>query len=270
MDNCFGQNKKCMVLQLAPFLVESGYFNEVNFIFFVVSHTKNAADCLFNLAKINIRKDNIFSMHGFINACGKHELIMAQEVFAQEFLDYDKYFDGVYNQLKTPGILKWQKFTCNNVKVKKYRDPNYNENDKPKECPKWEMSFRTSTLVDTESNTYIVENDVVDRHDNFCKRQQVVEEPILKDIKQVELFEKYRPLFPPHYRDVLCPEPSPSVIAHFKGDKKQKAKDTRDKKRKAVDMKSTIKPASKTAFMAADALEQEQSQRLQRGTFAKQ
>jgi hypothetical protein len=110
MDNCFGQNKKCMVLQLAPFLVESGYFDEINFIFFVVSQTKNATDPLFILAKINIQKDNIFSMHDFVNARGKHDLIMAQEVFAQEFLGYDKYFDGIYNQLTTPGILKWQIF----------------------------------------------------------------------------------------------------------------------------------------------------------------
>jgi hypothetical protein len=73
----------------------------------------------------------------------------------------------------------------------------------------------------------------------------------LKDIKQVELFEKYRPLLPPHYRDTLCPEPSPSVIARVEGDKKQKAKDAREKKCKAVNMKLTIERASKTAFMAA-------------------
>jgi hypothetical protein len=91
------------------------------------------------------------------------------------------------------------------------------------------MSFRTSTLADTKSTTYIVENDVVDSHNNFCKREQVVEQPILKNIKQVELFEKYCPFLPPHYRDVLCPEPSPPVIARVKGDKKQKAKDARDK-----------------------------------------
>ena len=37
-DNCSGQNKK--VLELAPWMMEMGYFKSINFIFLVVGHTK--------------------------------------------------------------------------------------------------------------------------------------------------------------------------------------------------------------------------------------
>jgi hypothetical protein len=51
MDNCGGQNKKNCVLRLANLLVEAGYFRKVNFIFYVVGHTKNICDRWFNTLK---------------------------------------------------------------------------------------------------------------------------------------------------------------------------------------------------------------------------
>jgi hypothetical protein len=51
-DNCSGQNKNGMVLKLVVSLVEMGYFEEVEFMFLIVGHTKNPADRLFNLLKI--------------------------------------------------------------------------------------------------------------------------------------------------------------------------------------------------------------------------
>ena len=42
MDNCGGQNKNNMVLRLSVLLVELGYFDKVNFVFYIVGHTKNA------------------------------------------------------------------------------------------------------------------------------------------------------------------------------------------------------------------------------------
>ena len=41
MDNCGGQNKNRMVLRLALYLVEAGYFEIANLIFLVRGHTKN-------------------------------------------------------------------------------------------------------------------------------------------------------------------------------------------------------------------------------------
>lgn len=51
-DNCGGQNKNnTLLIRLAAYLVESGHFKEVEIVFLVVGHTKNACDWLFNNLK---------------------------------------------------------------------------------------------------------------------------------------------------------------------------------------------------------------------------
>ena len=61
VDNCAGQNKNKMVLRYALILVELGYYKEVNIIFLVAGHTKNACDRLFNALKSKYRESDIFS-----------------------------------------------------------------------------------------------------------------------------------------------------------------------------------------------------------------
>ncbi len=61
-DNCLGKNKNNTVLKLAMWLKAMGYFERVNFIFFIVGHTKNAADRLFSSLKHEYWKKNIFTM----------------------------------------------------------------------------------------------------------------------------------------------------------------------------------------------------------------
>lgn len=60
-DNCTGQNKNNTVLKLMVWLTEMGYFKTVNFVFLIVGHTKNAADRIFNLIKLQYRKRNLFT-----------------------------------------------------------------------------------------------------------------------------------------------------------------------------------------------------------------
>jgi hypothetical protein len=55
-DNCVGQNKNNTVLLLVPMLVEIGYFSEVEFVFLVVGHTKNACDKIFKDLKDKMSK----------------------------------------------------------------------------------------------------------------------------------------------------------------------------------------------------------------------
>ena len=66
MDNCAGQNKNKMVLRYALILVELGYYKEVNIIFLVAGHTKNACESLFmwpsfQALKSKYRESDIFS-----------------------------------------------------------------------------------------------------------------------------------------------------------------------------------------------------------------
>jgi hypothetical protein len=60
-DNCCGQNKNNTVLRLAVWISQLAYFLEINFIFLVIGHMKNAADRLFNSLKVMYRKKNLYT-----------------------------------------------------------------------------------------------------------------------------------------------------------------------------------------------------------------
>jgi hypothetical protein len=64
MDNCSGQNKNGHVLRLALWLVEVGYFQTVEFIFYVRGYTKNLCDRMFNLLKKRYHQSQIYSVEG--------------------------------------------------------------------------------------------------------------------------------------------------------------------------------------------------------------
>ena len=66
-DNCSGQNKNNTVLKLPVWLKAKGYFKNVNFIFRIDDHTKNAADSLFNSIKHEYRKKSLFTMEALFN-----------------------------------------------------------------------------------------------------------------------------------------------------------------------------------------------------------
>ena len=52
MDKYGGQNKNNFVLGLVAFLIDAAYFKKVNFLFYIVGHTKNACNRFFNLLKL--------------------------------------------------------------------------------------------------------------------------------------------------------------------------------------------------------------------------
>jgi hypothetical protein len=80
-NNCPGQNTNNFILRLVPYLVEMGYFKEVNFIFLVgVGHTKNCYNQTFNLLKIQYRKSNIYGMEDLIKVLGINKKVTVLEV----------------------------------------------------------------------------------------------------------------------------------------------------------------------------------------------
>ena len=95
-DNCTGQNKNNKVLQLAPYLVEAGYFEKVTFAFFVAGHTKNDADKRFNNMKLCYANENLYTMKQLVKACDKSEYVTAIEVDHTVFFDYGTIFDTLY------------------------------------------------------------------------------------------------------------------------------------------------------------------------------
>jgi hypothetical protein len=97
-DNCCGQNKNNTVLRLAPWLAQQGYFLEINFIFLVVGHTKNAADRLFNSLKVMYRKKNLYTFDQLVDL-GTLRTITVHPTMSEDFLDYGKLFDFFYKKL---------------------------------------------------------------------------------------------------------------------------------------------------------------------------
>jgi hypothetical protein len=97
IDNRLYQNKNNTVLRLAAWLVAMRYIKDVYFIFLVVGHTKNAADCPFNSLKPEYRKQNLFPFHPTVT---------------KDFLNYDKLLNGLFWTLAGK-IQKNHIFSCN-------------------------------------------------------------------------------------------------------------------------------------------------------------
>ena len=60
-DNCSSQNKNNMVIQLVPWLVEKGFYEEMELLFYVHGHTKNVCDHMFNQLKAGFHNHNIYT-----------------------------------------------------------------------------------------------------------------------------------------------------------------------------------------------------------------
>ena len=79
-DNCSGQNKNNTVLRMAAYLVECGYFKEVEVVFLIVGHTKNACDWLFNTMKVFYRNQNVMSFSQLTPILNKSRLIQVHNI----------------------------------------------------------------------------------------------------------------------------------------------------------------------------------------------
>jgi hypothetical protein len=110
-DNCTGQNKNNTVLKLPAWLVQCGYFLEVNFIFLVVGHTKNAANHLFNLLKKDYRKKKIYTFDKLIKNLSASSSVTVYPAEAADFLPYNKLLGMLYKDL-TGNIMTNHIFSC--------------------------------------------------------------------------------------------------------------------------------------------------------------
>jgi hypothetical protein len=98
-DNCSGQNKNNTVIRLAGWLNAMNYFKEVNFIFLVVGHTKNAADGLFNSLKTEYGLQNIFTCKDLLEALNRPPMVTVHPANSVDFCDYDKFMQELYRTL---------------------------------------------------------------------------------------------------------------------------------------------------------------------------
>jgi hypothetical protein len=106
MDNCDGQSKNQYVLRLATLFVELHYYRHINLIFLVLGHTKNAADCLFNLLKKTFRKSQVFTMEQLQKVLDSNEYVECKKVGKEDFRNYGKFKDTVYKHTPLTGNTK--------------------------------------------------------------------------------------------------------------------------------------------------------------------
>ena len=59
--------------------------------------------------------------------------------------------------------------------------------------------------------------------------------PGIVDIKQVELYTKWRKLIPDQYQDIICPKPDDHIIIKVKRDKAKRAKNKLEVKKKQLE-----------------------------------
>lgn len=84
MENCAGQNKNKM---------EINYFEFANNVFYVVSHTKNPAHQLIDIAKKFIKKQNIYTMQQFISLINESRYNCAIEALEMDVYNYNLLLD---------------------------------------------------------------------------------------------------------------------------------------------------------------------------------
>ena len=110
-------------------------------------------------------------------------------------------------------------------------------------------TFRTSHLDDAKKQVtglddFRIEGDI-ETHNNILNESPVeIPAPGLREIKQRELFKKWRPFVPKERRDSICPKPH-FMIEEEEEKKRQKAQkaleqaekaaENQNKKRKAID-----------------------------------
>jgi hypothetical protein len=88
----------------------------VNIIFLVAGHTKNAADCLFNLLKQHNRKSQVFTMSQLQETLDKNMYVECIKVGIEDFYDYGKFEDTLYKSAPLMGHTKSISFSIHLTK----------------------------------------------------------------------------------------------------------------------------------------------------------
>ena len=160
-------------------------------------------------------------MDELIAATAKNELITAHRVSSEDFVDWEKYLNKLYRQFDKPGpgIEDWQLFSCSS----------------PVQGQKVTMKFRNSNRDDANTHDFELEKHMSaeTRKQLFAEKPESISKPGLREIKQCEMFFKYRPLVPEEYCNVLCPKLTDDVIEHVRKAKSDKGKAKRQSKKRA-------------------------------------
>jgi hypothetical protein len=91
---------------MAPYLVEKGYFQQFQIIFYVSGHTKNACDRTFNHLKLRYHKQNIYTVPQLIEVLDTQPNNNAIATDSSHFFKYDDMLYKLYVNLEAVAIQK--------------------------------------------------------------------------------------------------------------------------------------------------------------------
>ena len=86
-------------------------------------------------------------------------------------------------------------------------------------------------MIDLRCRTQVADGNREQELNSYILKQ--VSAPGLKEIKQVELYSKFRKFVPVEFRDEICPRPSEQVLQNIKKARSEKAKERTTRKRRA-------------------------------------
>jgi hypothetical protein len=209
MDNCGGQNKNRMVLRLALYLVEVGFFETVNLLFLVRGHTKNPCDRMFNTLKKDYHRSNCYTFPMLMDMLGS-ENVEVLPVEEADWENWDAYLDKFYLRFQSGTVQRNHIFSVaketGGETVMSLREADGEESTVRK--------FKRGKATLEERRLALKET----ARDN-------IPFPGVREIKQVELFTKWREYVPEDFKDEMCPEVALDVI-------KQQRLETRERKAK--------------------------------------
>jgi hypothetical protein len=208
MDNCGGQNKNRFVLRLAPLFVELLYYKQVNIIFLVAGHTKNAADRLFNLLKVQYRKSQCFTMTQLNTVLNQNEYVESIKVNSEDFVDFGKLEDSLYKQTPLSG------------NTKKYQLFSSSDQEMGVLYGRETASSTEEHRMDLRKGTEQERQNILDSYD--LEDMDVLTTDGIKTIKQVELYAKWRKHVPEEYKSPLYDHPGDDVLQAVRDDRKSK------------------------------------------------
>jgi hypothetical protein len=165
-----------MVLRLALYLVERGFYKRVEMAFLVVRLTKNPCDCCFNMLKQDFRQSQVYNMEQLLKVLDANENVTALPF--EDHRDWDSFLYSLYVGMPAGAVKKNHNFMV--------------EVDKPTTTS---MTIQRTVLEGDQqyTKTYEMANrqlSIVERMALIKEIPHLLEKPGIKKIKQVELVSK--------------------------------------------------------------------------------
>lgn len=194
------------------------YSSERRSVFLIVGHTKNAADRIFNLVKLQYRKRNLFTFGQLTEAVATSEHVSVHSTTVEDFKDWETHLNNFYTDYS--GMVKQNHiFSCN---YKENRDGNrlnayLRESDMPEDTVTKKNVIKQTFLgrrllfggsphaeavnARPQIMQAALDGNLKDGDGNAVGKLDTIESNGINIFKKVELAYKFKPIIPFDCRD---------------------------------------------------------------------